>query len=89
MHTNSELCASKGTVAENKWLEHALTYERTKRERKDRLFVIFTPPLEEFGEIRGMSISKTTTAKSWRIQKEEHRFLLAYFHKKQTMTKIF
>ena len=27
-----------------------------------------TPPFDEFGEIRGMSISKTTTAKSWKEQ---------------------
>lgn len=31
----------------------------------------FTPPLDEFGEIRGMSISKTTTAKSCKNQKNK------------------
>lgn len=30
----------------------------------------FTPPLEEFGEMRGMSISRTTTAKSWEVKCE-------------------
>jgi hypothetical protein len=31
---------------------------------KQKVLESFTPPLEELGEIRGMSISKTTTAKS-------------------------
>lgn len=30
-----------------------------------------TPPLDELGEIRGMSISKTTTAKSCKKPKEK------------------
>jgi hypothetical protein len=30
-----------------------------------------TPPLDELGEIRGMSISKTTTAKSCKKQKKD------------------
>jgi len=31
---------------------------------KQKVLESVTPPLEELGEIRGMSISKTTTAKS-------------------------
>lgn len=31
----------------------------------------FTPPLDEFGEIRGMSMSNTTTAKSWKQMEDQ------------------
>lgn len=34
--------------------------------KKDERLENFTPPLEEFGDTSGMSISNTTTAKSWK-----------------------
>jgi hypothetical protein len=44
--------------------------------RKTKVQENITPPLDELGEIRGMSISKTTTAKSCKKPKEKINFLL-------------
>lgn len=37
------------------------------------VFEEVTPPLEEFGEISGISISRTTTAISWKNSNEEKK----------------
>lgn len=44
--------------------------------RKTKVQENITPPLDELGEIRGMSISKTTTAKSCKKPKENINFFL-------------
>lgn len=41
--------------------------------QKYQLNKIVTPPLDEFGEIRGIKMSKTTTARSWK-EKENGQY---------------
>jgi hypothetical protein len=40
--------------------------ENNNNIREKGIIIKVTPPFDEFGEIRGISISKTTTAKSWK-----------------------